>query len=111
MAGRLRHRIKVIEETSERGPLGPTITQTEIATLWGAFAELSLEGRAKYQQIGHSTVAGKFVFRGTLGFELKMSKHKLKFNGEYYKAIEPPGNPDTLNRFISIVVKKLPQQP
>lgn len=109
MYNSLMHQIDVIEETRVSGPLGPTITEETIATFWGAFAEVSLEGRAQFQQIGHSVVAGKLMFNGPLGFDLDMAKHKFKYKGDYYEAIEPPSNPDTLNRFISIVVKKVPQ--
>lgn len=105
------HQIGVEELHRKDGPLGPTEEWTNVATLWGAFAEVSLEGRTQYQQIGHSSVAGKLIFRGPLGFSLNMANHRFIYKGEYYEAVEPPSNPDSTNRFVSIVVKKLPQQP
>ena len=111
MYSQLRHRIKVEQKDSVPGPLGPTEEWVTVAELWGGFAEMSLEGRTQFQQIGHSSVAGKLVFRGPLGFNLDMANHRFVYKGEYYEAVEPPSNPDTVNRFVTIVVKKLPQQP
>ena len=105
------HQIGVEEKREMPGPMGTTVEWVAIATLWGGFAEVSLEGRTQFQQIGHSSVAGKLVFRGPLGFDLKMADHRFKYKGEYYEAVEPPSNPDTVNRFVSIVVQKLPQRP
>ena len=105
------HRIKVEEKEEVAGPMGTTVEWIKVAELWGGFAEVSLDGRAKFQQIGHSSVAGKLIFQGPLGVDLKMAEHRFVYKGEHYEAVEPPGNPDTLNRFVSIVVKKLPQQP
>jgi hypothetical protein len=107
----LRHRIKVERKDSVPGPLGPTEEWVTVAEFWGGFAEVSLEGRTQFQQIGHSSVAGKLVFRGPLGFNLDMANHRFVYKGEYYEAVEPPSNPDSINRFVTIVVKKLPQQP
>lgn len=111
MYSQLRHRIEVEEKQETPGPLGPVIEWVTIDDLWGGFAEVSLEGRAQFQQIGHSSVAGKLVFRGPLGFNLNMANHRFTFKGEYYEAVEPPSNPDSTNRFVSIVVQRLPQQP
>lgn len=111
MYNALKHRIKVEEKQETPGPLGPDIKWVTIAEFWGGFAEVSLEGRAQFQQIGHSSIAGKLVFRGPLGFDLNMANHRFVYKGEYYEAVEPPSNPDSTNRFVTIVVKKLPQQP
>jgi len=107
----LRHRIKVEEKHEEQGPLGPIVEWTTVAELWGGFAEVSLEGRAQFQQIGHTSIAGKLMFRSPLGFDLNMANHRFVYKGEHYEAVEPPSNPDSINRFVTIVVKKLPQQP
>jgi hypothetical protein len=107
----LKHRIKVEELRQEHGPLGPIEEWVPITELWGGFAEVSLEGRAQFQQIGHTSIAGKLIFRGPLEFDLNMANHRFVYKGEYYEAVEPPSNPDTVNRFVSIVVQKLPQQP
>lgn len=105
------HRIRVEELKSEPGPLGPTEEWVPVAERWGAFAEVSLDGRVQYQQIGHSTVVGRFIFPRPLGFDLAMANYRFLFKGDYYEAVEPPSNPDGTNRFVSITVKKLPQQP
>lgn len=111
MYSQLRNRIEVKEKQETPGPLGPIVEWVTIAEHWGGFAEVSLEGRAQFQQIGHSSVAGKLVFRGPLDFDLNMANHRFVYKGEYYEAVEPPSNPDSTNRFVSIVVRKLPQQP
>ena len=109
MIGRLRHRIEVQEKRETPGPLGPNIEWVKVAERWGAFVEINLDGRAQYQQIGHSSVAGRLVFRGPL--DLNMANHRFLYKGEYYETVEPPSNPDTVNRLVSVVVKKIPQQP
>lgn len=111
MYSSLIHQIGVEEKREIQGPLGSTVEWVPIAELWGGFAEVSLEGRTQFQQIGHSSVAGKLVFRGPLGFDINMANHRFSYKGEYYEAVEPPSNPDSTNRFVSIVVQKLPQQP
>lgn len=111
MYSALRHRIIIEEKKEEAGPFGVDVKWVPVAERWGGFAEVNLEGRAQYQQIGHSSVTGKLIFEGPLGFELGMAKHRFKIRGECFEAVEPPSNPDTVNRFVSIVVRRLPQQP
>ncbi len=106
MISRLRHRIVVLEKNSSPGPLGRDLDKRKVAMLWGAFIELGLDGRAKYQQIGHTAVTGKMIFRGPVS--LDMSRHSFFYKGKEYEAVEPPGNPDTQERYITIVVRERP---
>lgn len=111
MFNAFKHRITIEEKQEIPGPFGTEKKWVPIAERWGGFAEVSLDGRTQFQQIGHSSVAGKLIFRGPLGFDLNMANHRFNYKGEYYEAVEPPSNPDTVNRFVSITVRKLPQQP
>lgn len=106
---RFKHRIAIQRKEQTDGPLGPTVEWVDKEIRWGRFTYTSIEGRAKYQQIGHSAVAGTILFRGPV--EIDMANHRFVFQGQHYEAIEPPVNRDTVNRLVSIAVQQLPQQP
>src|SRR5690606_40930226 len=63
-AGRLKHRITIEKLTRVQSPLGPEEKWIPVETRWGRVALLKLEGRALYQEVGHSEVSHRVTLRG-----------------------------------------------
>lgn len=101
---KLRHFIDIMEHTvTDKTPLGKVRTWTKRETLPCLVRLESLEGRSKYQQIGHSEVNQSVVFR--MPISLAMKENMFRYNGKWLEIVEPPGNPDGVNRYVTISVR------
>ena len=105
MPGPYRDRIAIQEYTEIDDPLGSYKEWKDVEARWGREASLSTEGRAQYQQIGHSKVEKEFVFPG--GVELTISDHRMKHRGNYYKAVEPPRVLGGIKKITRIAVEEV----
>lgn len=105
----LRHMVEIQRKKVVPGPLGSNVEWETVERRRCAFTNVNTEGRAQFMQIGHSSVAGRLVFRGPI--DIEMGEHRFVYQGEFYEAIEPPANLDTINRFVSVAVRRLVQQP
>lgn len=100
----LRHDVDVLEETWENTPLGRVSTWTTRETIPCLVKLESLEGRGKFEQLGYSEVKRTVVFRGPVNLSIK---DRLLFEGQLLEIIEPPGNPDGVNRFVTVSVREI----
>jgi head-tail adaptor len=88
-----------------QGPDGTTETWEDVETRWAAVSLVSLEGRTRYQQIGHSEVQNEIRFRGPV--DITLANHRFKWRDQYFEAIEPPGDPSTVGKGIIVAVREI----
>jgi len=89
--GRYRHRVTIQERQTTPGPDGPITDWVDVKTRWARVVLVGLEGREKYQQLGHSQVRNAIHFRGAVA--ITMGQHRFKWRNSFYLPIEPPADP------------------
>ena len=99
----LRHEVDIMsEQVVNSGAMGDEKEWVAVEECVPCLVRLeNLDGRAKYQQIGHSTVTNSVVFRDV---DLTMD-HKLKWGDQWLEIIESPGNPDGVGRYVTVLVR------
>src|SRR5690606_2906161 len=111
LSGRLKHRITIEKLTRVQGPLGPEEKWVPVETRWGRVALVKLEGRALYQEVGHSEVSHRVTLRGHV--ELTLAAHRLRWEGRnlLLKPLEPPAYTGDRQPFTTIVCKEYDNAP
>jgi head-tail adaptor len=90
--GRYTHRVTIQEKTGVTATAdGPVTEWGDVETRWARVVLVSLDGRQKFQQLGHSSVTNRIHFQGRV--EVELGQHRFKWRDEYYYPIEPPGEP------------------
>lgn len=89
MIGFYRDRIKIQKETKEDGPFGPTSSWDDVGVpFWAAMTDISTDGRARYQQLGHSDVV--YVIKIPRLLTLTIADHRVVWGSRYFRCVDPP---------------------
>lgn len=102
--GRARHSVEIEKKTVQKGPTGPTETWTLQETRKASVSLLSLQQRARYQQLD-TEVTHRFDFRGSVN--ISFSDTRLIWKDRMYEPVAPEGDPSGVGRFTSIVVRDI----
>lgn len=108
-AGRYRHRVTIQERRTIPGPDGPITEWVNAETRWARVVLVGLEGREKYQQLGHSQVRNAIHFRGAV--DVTLGQHRFKWRGKSYVPIEPPADPTGMGTETVVAVAEAEEAP
>ena len=103
-------RVTVQEYEEIQDPMGTVKEWSDVETYWATKIYISIEGREKFQQIGHSDI--DFYLRFSHPIDISLADNRFKIvendNPVYYEAIEPPQERGLISRrSTKIAVKEV----
>lgn len=101
---RVDTRVTLQEYTEVDDPLGTVREWQDVETYWAKKIYISIDGRAKFEQIGHSNI--DFYLRFNYRLDLELSKHRFKIDGKIYEVISPPEHRQAISRVITKIAVK-----
>lgn len=84
-------------------PFDPPETWEHEKTLWGDVIPLSVDGRAAYQQVGHSSATHVVRLRGR--HEIRLADHRFVWRGRVLVPVEPGKDADGSGRWTTVTVE------
>ena len=72
--------------------------------VWATKIYISIEGRERFQQIGHSDI--DFYLRFSHPIDISLADNRFKIDGKYYEAIEPPQERGLISRRATKIAVK-----
>ena len=97
-------RVTVQEYVEVKDPMGTTKEWQDVETYWATKIYISIEGREKFQQIGHSDI--DFYLRFSHPIDISLADNRFEINGKYYEAIEPPQERGLISRRATKIAVK-----
>ena len=97
-------RVTVQEYAEVEDPMGTTKEWQDVKTYWATKIYISIEGREKFQQIGHSDI--DFYLRFSHSIDISLADNRLKIDGKYYEAIQPPEQRGLISRKATKIAVK-----
>ena len=89
-------RVTVQEYVEIDDPMGAVKEWSDVETYWATKIYISIEGREKFQQIGHSDI--DFYLRFSHPIDISLADNRFKIDGKYYEAIQPPEQRGLISR-------------
>ena len=97
-------RVTVQEFVEIDDPMGTVKEWQDTETYWATKIYISIEGREKFQQVGHSDI--DFYLRFSHPIDISLADNRFKINGKYYEAIEPPQERGLISRRATKIAVK-----
>lgn len=104
-----RHRVTKQERNTVPGPTGPETTWTDVKSYFAWVGLVALEGRERYQQLGHSTTRYEIKIRGPV--DVEMGKHRFLWGDRALLPVEPPGDPSGMGKETVIAAEVVEKDP
>jgi len=108
MIGQLNDRIRVQERITETTATGVKRFWRDKEVRWGRMVLIGLDGRAKYEQVGYTNVSHNLILRGSL--DLSLSKIRFIWRNRIYEPIEPAGDPDGFDDYVTMLVRHVQEE-
>ena len=101
-------RVNIYEFEEVEDPMGTIKNRSLVETKWAKKIYISIDGRDKFQQIGHGDVDFYLRFSHSVDISLSNSEFGIIEGGEevYYEAIQPPEQRGLISRRATKIAVK-----
>lgn len=97
-------RVTVQEFVEVVDPMGTAREWSDAGTYWATKIYISIDGKEKFQQIGHSDI--DFYLRFSHPIDISLADNRFKFDDKYYEAIQPPEQRGLISRRTTKIAVK-----